>query len=131
MALPVAGFVMAGLYDPRFYIVALALALVIYPGIVSLLYFNYGLRPQAAFSLIPHQIKIRCEMIEITYQKSEDHTAPPARTLYIDQISTVTDTGQSIVLTLTTGKYDVEIIPISAFKQGEAKEALRLLSEKK
>lgn len=56
----VTGFVIAGLVaDMRFAVVGLLLLTVIAPMVLALLYFNYGLKRECAFNVMPHRTLLR------------------------------------------------------------------------
>lgn len=111
----IAGFTVAGFTDARFFIVAAALALVAYPGIMMIVYFNHALTKERAYGVIPHKLIFDDTGIRIDYQPQDDHPTPPVQAIGIDEIANVEDTGTSMRITLISGKYDIIEIPVTAF----------------
>lgn len=53
-----AAIVLTVIFDIRFLIVALMIIFIVTPMILSLVYFNYGLRPEYSFNVLPHRLTI-------------------------------------------------------------------------
>ncbi len=105
----------AGMYDARFFIVAAALGLLAYPGVLMIVYFNHALTKEAAYSVIPHKVRLDDSGIRIEYQPGDDRPTPPAQTIALNEIACVESTGASIRITLRSGKYHILEIPKEAF----------------
>ncbi len=125
----VACFIAAGFHDARFFIVAAAIVLLAYPGIMMLVYFNHALTKEAAYSVIPHKIKIAVDGLEIAYHTDEDRPTPPVQTIRIKEVAKVEDTGKSMRLTLKSGRYEIIEIPSAAFSGDGFAEALQILTK--
>lgn len=105
-----------GLYDWRFFIVALALICIVYPGALMLVYYNYALRTEAAFATIPHRVVLSSSGIDIDYFPADETVkCPPSRHIPLSDIKSAEDTGSSVTITLKSGKYDFILIPIAEF----------------
>lgn len=111
----IAGFTVAGFMDARFFIIAAVLALVAYPGIMMIVYFNHALTKERAYGVIPHKLIFDDTGIRIDYRSRDDYPTPPSKTIGIDEIACVEDTGSCMRITLISGKYDILEIPLSAF----------------
>lgn len=128
LALPIAVFVIMGVSDARYFIVAFALTLVVYPGILALLYFNYALRPYAAYALLSRRLIFSVDGIYIDYEPSEEHFVPSNTQIPIDMISKIEDEGATMIIVLKTSKYDCIIVPEESFGSGEFAKALKIIS---
>lgn len=128
LALPIGIFVIMGLSDARYFIVAFALALIVYPGILALLYFNYALRPYAAYALLSRRLIFSGDGIYIDYEPSEEHSVPSNTQISIDMISKIEDEGGAMIIVLKTSKYDCIIVPEESFGSGEFAKALKIIS---
>lgn len=127
-ALVLAGFAAAGFMDSRFFIVAAALALIAYPGIMMLVYFNHALTKEAAYCVIPHRVRIDESGIGIDYLHQDDHPTPPSQSIAMDDIDNSEDTGAYLKLTLKSGKHDIIEIPSEAFEGNDLAVALNHLT---
>lgn len=105
----------AGMHDARFFIVAAALALLAYPGVLMMVYFNHALTKEAAYGVIPHKVMLDESGIRIEYLPETDRPTPPAQTVTMDKIANTEDTGSSMRITLRSGRYDIIEIPKEAF----------------
>lgn len=122
---PLAGFAVAGINDARFFIVAAALGLLAYPGILMLVYFNHALTKEAAYSVIPHKVVFSENGLEIVYDGGKERPTPPTHTVGKEDIATVEDTGAGMRIILKSGRYDIIEIPAEALPAGRFAEALR------
>lgn len=121
--------VLAGMYDVRFFIVGAALLLVAYPGILMIVYFNHALTREAAYGLIRHKATLTDRGIDIEYAPEDDHPTPPTRHIGKEVIAKTEDTGHAMKITLTSGRYDMILIPTEAFTEGDFTKAMELLSK--
>lgn len=127
LALPIAVLLILGLKDARYFIIAFALILIVYPGILALLYFNYALRPSAAYALLSRKMIFSDDGVDIEYAPCDEHPLPPNSHIPIEAISKVEDDGGSINIILSSSKYDVIIVPSNAFAEGEFSKALKII----
>lgn len=125
----IAAFIAAGLADARYFIVAAALTLIAYPGVLMLVYFNHALTKEAAYGTIPHKIVITDSGIQIVYAEIDTHPTPPMQTVDSDEFAKVEDTGPELKIMLRSGRYDVILIPTEAFSVDDLRKAVRLLSK--
>lgn len=121
--------IVAGMYDTRFFIVGAALLLVAYPGILMIVYFNHALTREAAYGTVRHKVTITDRGMDIEYATVDDHPTPPARHIGKEEIATTEDSGEAMKITLTSGRYDIIIIPAEAFAEGDFAKATELLSK--
>ena len=121
--------IVAGMYDTRFFIVGAALLLVAYPGILMIVYFNHALTREAAFGVIRHKVTLTELGMDIEYSPEDDHPTPQARHIAKEEIATAEDSGHAMKITLTSGRYDIIMIPTDAFQDGDFAKAMDLLSK--
>lgn len=126
----ISGFVAAGFLDPRFFIVAAAITLIAYPGVMMIVYFNHALTKEAAYCVVPHKVKFDDTFISIEYQIQEDRPTPPIRTIRMDEIENAEDTGSSLKISLKGKKYDFIDIPAEAFEGDNFNEVLEAIKRK-
>lgn len=120
----------AGMYDARFFIVAAALALLAYPGVLMMVYFNHALTKEAAYSVIPHKARLDEGGIKIDYLTEGDRPTPPSQTIAMDEIANAEDTGSALRITLRSGRYDIVEIPKDAFAGDGFARAVALLNSR-
>lgn len=125
----IAGFITAGIADARYFIVAAALALIAYPGVLMLVYFNHALTKEAAYGLIPHKILLTDTELTIVYAESEEHPTPPSQTIGTEELARAENTGSILKITPRMNPDNVILIPNDAFLGDDLHEAIRILSE--
>lgn len=121
--------VVAGMFDARFFIVGAALLLVAYPGILMIVYFNHALTRESAYGLIRHKVTFTNSGLDIEYAAEDDRPTPPSRHIGKDEITKAEDSGRTMKITLTSGLYDIIVIPTEAFRNGDFSKAMELLSK--
>ena len=65
----------------------------------------------------------------IEYSPENDHPTPQARHIAKEEIATAEDSGHAMKITLTSGRYDIIMIPTDAFQDGDFAKAMDLLSK--
>lgn len=125
-AIPLGIFCMIGLWDWRWYVVALALILVAYPGILAIVYYSIALSPETVRSILPQKARFETDKLIITYQPyAEDCSCPAPMEIAYNQINEIIDNGASLIIKLPN--FAIEI-PFSAFSSpDDAKKAISLL----
>lgn len=119
LAIPLSILLVMAIGDIRYLIVAFALALIVYPGIMALLYFNYALRPSAAYALLPHRIILSDKEIAIEYEPSDEYPVPIKQYIPFKSITRMENQGDYLILEIHTSIYDLLFIPISKIAAGD------------
>lgn len=128
--LPLASALFLGIADWRFFIVALAMICIVYPGALMMIYINHALRPEAAFATIPHRVALSPDGIDIEYFPADETVRCPAsRHIPLADVKTAEDTGRSLIITLRSGRYDFILIPIAEFNGKFPKEFINLVNQ--
>ncbi len=122
LGLPIAALLVAGAWDWRWWIVGLAVILVIYPGLLMLAYYYYALSPEAVRAILPQKAVFdENDMTIVYYPMAEGCNAPSPRSIPREEILGITIDGDYLNLILP--KEETLEIPRSAFQSGEIYEA--------
>lgn len=111
--IPMAALLLLGMTDVRWLIVALMLLLVVSPGVLLLVYFNYALTPDTARRVLPQRVIVNdSEGFVIEYAQPDDfgHRHPDEH-ISADRILRIDDAGSMIVLRLKSSPYSIIILP--------------------
>ncbi len=73
---PAISLMLAAMGDVRFLFVALILIFVVIPPVMFIIYFYYGMTPEARFSILPHRVTADNAGLHIIYAPCDDETAP-------------------------------------------------------
>lgn len=128
LVIPIAALVIPGLSDARFLIAVFALLLVIYPGLLALIYFSYALRPQAAYSLLSRRMTFTNDGILIEYEPTDEYRIPADTHVPRGSIARTEDDGSHMVIMLKSSAYDLLILPVEVFKKDDLKKVLPMIS---
>lgn len=113
LALPLVACIVLSVFDTRWIIVTFAVALILYPLVLMMAYFNHALTPNAVCSTLEQSAIFDKHGITISYfgkDVSSDLLIP--RRIRPDEVANWEDTGKYFIIRLTDGS---EIfIPISA-----------------
>ncbi len=111
-ALPLAAALVASLWDWRWIVAALALALVAYPFVLMMAYYSHALTPQGAMALLRRRVEIGDDGIDIIYEPvDDDRPAPAPQHISLADVRGYEDRGHSIAVSHAGGEV---IIPVSA-----------------
>jgi len=125
-ALPIAMALVASMWDWRWIVAAMALALVAYPFVLMMAYYSCVLKPEAAKGLLSRRVEIGDGGIDIVYeQQSEDRPAPEPEHIMLDRIVGYEDRGDAIAIKHLDGEL---VIPVSALDRHEAADLTAFLS---
>ena len=130
IALPLLAIMLPGLYNWRFLIVALAIVMVVLPGILAIAYFQCSLTPDAALATVPHRIKFGKDSLAVCYYRKDSQRPIQPRVVLYSDIAKVDDSdGVRMLITLSdSSELDV---PFSAFADREALVAvMRILTSR-
>ncbi len=112
MVLPVAVCAMLALWvDVRFVIVAMMVLFIILPMVLALLYFYYGLSPEARWSIMEKTVTLSDEglVMEFTDQRMKKHA------IGWDDVRSVIEKDDAALLMLAGGRrYTCLMLPASA-----------------
>ena len=121
MVLPIALCgVLAVFVDVRFVIVALMVLFVVLPMILALLYFYYGLSPEARWSILEKDVVIDNEGITLLFTDERMKTHAIAR----DNVRNIIENDDVLMLMLKGKRYTCLMLPSSAINPDVA-QALR------
>lgn len=115
IAMPLIVLLLLGVRDSRWLIVAMMYIMIVVPGVMAIVYFNFALSPEMAVRVLRQKVTPYPEGFTLTYLPIEDsHFAPePERIRYAD-IAEISDTGQNLEIRLKRSAYTLIIIPTSA-----------------
>ena len=131
LALPMCAAIFAGLYDWRWWVAGVALALVAYPGVLAIVYYYYALSPDAVRAILPQHASFTAEGVTFTYLPlDEDCTAPAPRFISWTDVSQWEDSGSSLLLRLRGAAMSSLEVPFSAFQSRDHQRAVLDLLEK-
>lgn len=123
IALPLIVFIVLGCYDTRWLIVALMMLMIVLPGVMLIVYFNFALTPDTARRTLPQSISVSDSGINLTYlPHPESGYTPEAEHVTFADIKAIDDTGMYLILRLRQSPYSIIILPASA---SGAKETLQ------
>lgn len=109
IVIPVAACLIAGMYDWRWLVIAFALLLIVWPGILMIVYFRYALTPEARKAILDKTVvKNPDGSLSITYlpPTDPDAPAPPApEHIPATAIRRVEYTGKSTIYYLKSSPY--------------------------
>lgn len=111
-ALPIAVLFVLSLSEIRFLFVAFMLLLIVFPGVLAMVYFRWALSPEIAVRTIPQRITRGDDGFTIEYQpQPDDRFTPPRENISKEEIVQVEDTGKYTTIFLTSSPYSIVIIP--------------------
>ncbi len=118
--------ILAFTYNIAFAFVALMLLFIVYPIILSFIYFYYALTPRAVSSIFEKKITITQEGIHINYIAPDEkddkiYKTPNDETISWDEIKSANYSGCHCTLRLTDNKYSYVIIPFQSIEGIEDK----------
>lgn len=124
MVLPVAVCAMLALWvDVRFVIVAMMVLFIILPMVLALLYFYYGLSPEARWSIMEKSLTIGSDGLELAFtdERMKKHV------IHADDVRNIINKEDVVILMLMGGRrYTCFMIPASVVDPDVA-QALRQL----
>ncbi len=130
LGLPFIAAMIAGTYDWRWWIVGLALLLVLYPGILLIAYYYHALSPEAVRAILPQKVQISATDIYVTYYPmAEECKAPAPRRIKRGDIQHISMDGDFITLELR--EREVIDMPRAAFAKGSLEKAFPELYQQK
>lgn len=110
IVLPVAVCLIAGLYDWRWLVVAFALLLIVWPGIMIIVFYDHALRPEARKAIMDKRVTVNPDgSLTVTYlSASTTDTTPPPPPEHIaaSDIRQIEHSGKSTVFYLKSSPYD-------------------------
>lgn len=125
-------------YRWEWIVVGIALLLLIYPFILSFVYFRYGLSPESRREIQPRRVIFDDEGITVEILKA--HTDDQGQTTYTDdakarinysQVRDVNQSSEGVTLRLKTPRYAHVFVPSTAFENQTDIETVRnLLADK-
>lgn len=126
--LPLLCALAASLWDWRWIVAALALALVAYPFVLMMAFYTRALTPQAAKATLKRHVEISDAGIEIVYEPIDEESSPPENErIQLSDINRVDDRGDHLSLLFSEGEL---IIPVSAIGRSGASDLMAFLSSK-
>ena len=111
MVLPVAVCGMLAIFiDVRFIIVALMILFVILPMLLALLYFYYGLSPEARWSIMEKTATIDDSGISLVFadERMKKHVIPQ------DDVRSIIEKDDALIIMLRGKRYTCLMLPASA-----------------
>jgi len=119
-------------YRWEWIIVGLVLLLLIYPFILSFIYFKYGLSPESRRAIQPRRLTIADDGITIeyfgTHTDNEGHTTydleRKEKTNY-SEVRSVNQSSEGMTIRLGRHRYDHVFIPVNAFDNDADYERLK------
>ena len=123
MVLPIAiCAILAFFVDVRFIIVAMMVLFIILPMVLALLYFYYGLSPEARWSIMEKKLTIGNEGITLTFtdERMKKHV------ILQDDVRDIIEKDDALLLMLKGKRYTCMMLPASAIDP-DAAQALRQL----
>ena len=109
IVLPVAACLIVGMHDWRWLVVAFALLLIVWPGILMIVYFNHALTPEARKAILDKKVVENPDgSLSVTYLPSADPDtpAPPEpEHIPVSEIRRVEYTGKSTIYYLKSSPY--------------------------
>lgn len=128
LALPLGAAIIVGIWDWRWWFVALVMIFILYPGLLFIAYYYYALSPEAVRAILPQRAQITPDAVTLIYYPiAEGCNAPKPRVIPKKDIRSVSLEGNYIDLQLD--KEEVIEIPKSAFPPGTIREAFPNLNE--
>lgn len=125
-ALPLAIALVASMWDWRFIVAAMALALVAYPFVLMVAYYSHALTPEGAKAILRRKVTIADSGIDVVYEPYDDDSrAPQPEHINIDEVAGCEDRGDAVVIILKKGEI---VIPVSAISPGETADIISFLS---
>jgi len=124
MVLPVAVCGVLGAWmDVRFWIVALMVLLVVLPMVLALLYFYYGLSPEARWSLMEKEVTIDASGLTLTFA----HPQMQPHTVAWNDVRAVLIKKDCLLLMSPTRRYACLMLPASVAIDPDIAQVLRQL----
>lgn len=119
-AVPVALAVGFSFWQIEFLIVALILAMLVYPFAVFTVYMNYALTDRARASLLPHVTILDNDKIVEKWDVVDDVPTmlPNVFSLEVNRLNGISQTKNQIILAYGRGVADILIIPVTSFANG-------------
>ena len=125
-ALPLAIALVASIWDWRFIVAAMALALVAYPFVLMVAYYSHALTPEGARAILRRTVTISDTGIDVVYEPYDDDSrAPSPERIPIAEVIGCEDRGDSLAIMLKARQI---IIPVSALDRGDAAKIIAFLS---
>lgn len=109
-----AAFAVAGLYDSRWLIVALMVLMILTPGIMMIVYFNFALSPEIARRTLRQTFAAGPEGFTVSFLPHEEsgYSPEPEHIAFAD-IRGIDDTGKYFIVRLRRSPYSIMIFPTS------------------
>lgn len=127
-ALPILCALVASLWNCRWLVAGMALALVAYPFVLMMAYYTRALTPEAAKSMLSKHARISDDGIEIIYEPFDDNAKAPDKEYFpFCGLKRIEDRGDSLALQFPDREL---VIPISAIDSNEMDELMSFFSSK-
>lgn len=126
MALPVAVCGMLAIFiDVRFIIVAMMVLFIVLPMVLALLFFYYGLSPEARWSIMDKSVHIAENAItlDFTHERMKTHVIP------MDDVRYIIEKDDVLILMLRGKRYTCLMLPSSAIDPNVAQLLRQLVTQ--
>ncbi|MCM1504236.1 MAG: hypothetical protein NC127_03460 [Muribaculum sp.] len=129
--LPAIALTLVFVIDWRFLFVAVILVFLVIPHIMVTVYYYHAMSPKAAMSILPHRVIFESDALRIVYDtepegqdedtNSESNTEQIKRQddiIPYSDISSITRNKSDILLHLSSGEYNILVIPSAQWPEG-------------